>query len=746
MPPDASAPASLRVPTEPLRVLHLCWRLGRQGGIAVVIRSLAGGLDPADGVVVEVVTVRPRLAEDELDAVAGIERVHTLDYTGPMHPVAAARLAVRFARLTRRSRPHIIHAHSGTAVVTVLAALANPAARRVLDVHDAPGNGRHSPRTEAVEGWLCRRLAYVPVVHSTSVRQEIAGAWRVPPAAARLVPLGVDTAALAGATVGRARWREELGVGPGEIVVLYVARLVPSKRVDLLIEAADRLRQRGDHIRVVVVAEGSERSRLQAMIDRLGLGPTVGLVGSRGGTDLLKAFGGADVYCSTSDYEGFGLGVAEAMAAGLPVVATAVGGVTDLVVDGTTGTLVAPGDATAVADGISALLHDADRRRRYGDAGRARARERFDRSQTAGRYLAVYRELTAADRRRAGAVPVAVLKSGPFGPAGGTAPLPYRIDLLRPSGFSLTWTDRHLGRAAALVGRGGPGGRAPMVQTVLALPRLARSPVALAMFESEGHALALLRAVPGPWRRPALAIVVCWLAEQLEQAAAAGAGMGRYRRAYRHVDRLIYFSRNQTAIFEERLGVDPSRLRPVPFGIDHERFVPSRAPGAFVLAAGRDRGRDWPTFLAAAARAGLPTKVVCRRADLEGLRVPANVEVLGPVSADEYRALLGLARVCVVASRPLAYPTGQSVFLESLATGRATVVTTTLAMADYIDDGVTCRAVPPADAGALALAMGELYEDGALRARLGSGGRDAVEDRYNARTMWDAIAGILHEL
>ena len=727
-------------------MLHLTWRLNPTGGIAGVIRSLAAGLEGSP-VEVSVATVRPLLDEDGLDDLPGVHDLRGLGYRGRYASARIAGPVLRFAALARRLRPHVVHAHSGTAVLAVPAALAVRRAGRLLDVHDAPGNGRHSRATEAAEGWLCRRLGFVPVAHSTSVRREVAAAWRLPEAEVPVIPLCVPPE-LFTAVVDRATWRQSLGIAPGELVVLSVARLVPTKNIGLLIDAAQLLRQRGTNATFVVAAGGPDGPALQERIDRLGLTDRFLLLGTRTGAALADVYGSADVFCSTSDYEGFGLAVAEAMASGLPVVATAVGGVTDLVVDQATGVLVPAGDAGAVADALEALLGDPGRRRDLGEAGRARAAERFDRRRMAGDYLARYHEVAGAGRRPRRQRTVVVLKAGPFG-APGTGPLPYRIDALARSGLTLEWTDRHLAparRALPAPVRRLRARTGPLRQTVHLLPRLSRSSAILAVFESEGHPLAALRTLPGPWRRPPLAVVVCWLAQLLQTAARQGRSTTRYRLAYRHVDLLLYFSRNQTAIFERDLGMDPTRLCPVLFGIDADAFPASQAEGSYVLAVGRDRGRDWATFFEAAGRAGFPTRVVCRPGDVAGLAVPANVEVLGTVGAEEYRRLLAGARVSVVATHQWAYPTGQSVFLESLATARATVVTSTAAMADYIEDGRTCLPVPAGDSGALAGAIARLYDDAGLRAQLGAAGRQAVDDRFNAVAMWDAIGAAVRRL
>jgi glycosyltransferase involved in cell wall biosynthesis len=285
----------------------------------------------------------------------------------------------------------------------------------------------------------------------------------------------------------------------------------------------------------------------------------------------------------------------------------------------------------------------------------------------------------------------------------------------------------------------------PFAQTAVLARTIAAAPVTLAMFESEANALAAARRLWPGSRSSTLAVVTCWLAHLL--AGAAPARRAGYRWAYGAVDRLYYFSENQAPVLEEHLGRGAARARFVPFGVDHETFRPAGAgDGGYVLVVGRDRGRDWRSVLAAVDGLDLPVKVCCRPQDLGGARVPPGVEILGYVDRDTYRRLLGRARVVAIATRPVVYPSGQSVLLEAMAMGRAVVVTATPALEGYVDDGVTALAVPPGDAGALRRRIEEAAGDDALRRRLGAGGRAAVEDRFNARAMWAAVADDLLEL
>lgn len=729
------------------RVLHVAWRLSRSGGIPIVVRQVAGRLDPArfDA---HVATVRPAFDEDGLDELPSTVTLHPLGFTGSLTPLDRARAAVALVRLTRTLRPDVLHLHSGTAGYSVPAALLGRGGRRVLEVHDAPGNQRHGRATEWLEGQACRRLGFVPLVHSTSVRAEVAAFTHLAERRVELVPLGIDTRRLAGASADGPAWRRRHDIPDGAALVLHVGRLVPTKNLALLVDVAERVRGHHGATVFAVVGSGPEEQRLADRVGRAGLDASVRLLGACSDDDLVAAYHACDIFLSTSDYEGFGLAVAEAMAAGRPVVATAVGGVTDLVEDGRTGLLADRGSANALAQAVTKLLDDPTLRAAMGDAGAARARDHFDVAGMVASYEDLYDRLCGGAGGGGLRERLLVLKSPAFGAPPAPGPLPYRIDHLAGHGIDLRWTDAHLRRpwtvppARAIVRRlerAGP----PSLQTMLALPRIAASDAVVAMFESEGNLLAWLRrtGVPGT-RRPGLVVLSCWLAELLPGFSERRRRW--YRRTYRHVDRLVYFSSNQTGIFERHLGMPTDRLRCIPFGVDHEAFRPSSADDGFVLAVGRDRGRDWPTFLDAAARTGLPTKVLCRPSEIAALDVPANVEVLGYVGRAAYADLLARSRLVVVASRPLAYPTGQSVVLEAMATAKCCVATAIPSMRDYLVPGVNALTVPAGDAGALAAVVAEAFEDGDRRRHIGDGGRQAVEERFNAQMMWKAIATEVH--
>lgn len=173
-------------------------------------------------------------------------------------------------------------------------------------------------------------------------------------------------------------------------VLLAVSRLERQKGIDVAIRALAELRREVPDAELVVLGEGSERARLEALASELGV--PVHLLGRV--PDVAAWLQRAEALVHPVRWEGFGLAVLEAMLAGLPVVATRVSSLPELVVDGETGVLVQPDNAAALADGLRRALSEA---RDLGAAARRRAQERFSVAQMADATLDVYRSVVRGD-------------------------------------------------------------------------------------------------------------------------------------------------------------------------------------------------------------------------------------------------------------------------------------------------------------------------------------------------------------
>ncbi len=205
-------------------------------------------------------------------------------------------------------------------------------------------------------------------------------------------------------TIGLAAPEHRIGVPPprrdGAFKILFVGRLVERKGVDRLVDAVGRL-PRSLGAQLEIVGDGAERPRLEALIRATSLQDRVTLRGRVSGADLHAAYATADVLVlpsvldSRNDTEGLGVVLLEAMSYGVPVIASRIGGIPDIVADEETGLLVAPGDASALTTALQRVASDARLRARLGSAGREHVRARFSWE----RIVALWEECYTAARR-----------------------------------------------------------------------------------------------------------------------------------------------------------------------------------------------------------------------------------------------------------------------------------------------------------------------------------------------------------
>lgn len=210
----------------------------------------------------------------------------------------------------------------------------------------------------------------------------------------QLVYNGVDIERFGGEAAMRAEVRRELGLADDDFAVLQVARLDALKdHVTAIrtIAAARRHSPQDRNIVLLVAGEGPEEASIRDEIARLGVGDRVRMLGLR--RDVPRLLAAADAFLLTSISEGIPVTLIEAMAARLPIVATRVGGVAEVVVDGETGRLAAAGDAEKLAAALVQLAAAPELCRTMGQAGRHRAEAMFTQSQMTAAYAALYEEL-----------------------------------------------------------------------------------------------------------------------------------------------------------------------------------------------------------------------------------------------------------------------------------------------------------------------------------------------------------------
>ena len=292
--------------------------------------------------------------------------------------------------LIRRWEPDVLHAHGGEALKYLVFASGRSGPPIVYRrIGEAPARIRTGPR-RAVYSNLMRRPGQVVAV-AEAIRRETIDVFRVPPERVVTIPRGVDARRLA-PTRGREEIKRSLGIPNDAQVVLSLGALVWEKDPIAHLEVLKRIRRQIEVFHVFA-GDGPLRGELETAIRREGLEEHVLMLGSRSDIgDLLLA---SDIMLLASRSEGMPGCLIEAGMAGLPVIAYSVAGVPEVVVDGATGVLVAPGDLEGLARGAIRLLDDGEMRRSMAEAARLRCRA-FDIREIAPRYLDIYRRTARA--------------------------------------------------------------------------------------------------------------------------------------------------------------------------------------------------------------------------------------------------------------------------------------------------------------------------------------------------------------
>lgn len=348
-------------PTRPIRVVHVdterTWRGGEQQVTYLVRGLLARGHHPT--------LVAPPDAE--------IRR----RFDGWGYPVIPLRMrgeadlgaAVRLAGILRETRADIVHLHTAHAhTLGVMGSLLAGRAKRVV-----------SRRVDFAVRGLSARIKYGPVVDRfIAITDAVAGVLReggVPADRISIARSGIDLARVQGGDGGA--FRRAVGVPSDVPLVGTIAHFAWHKGLEYLVRAWPEVRARHRDARLVLVGDGEDRPKLEREIADAGVADSVTLPGFR--TDVPDALAALDVFVLPSVMEGLGTSILDALAAETPVVACDVGGIPEIISEGTTGRLVPARDPARLAAAIGDLLASPDQARLYASRGR----ERVERLHTA---------------------------------------------------------------------------------------------------------------------------------------------------------------------------------------------------------------------------------------------------------------------------------------------------------------------------------------------------------------------------
>lgn len=364
---------------ERARVLWVTKGLGRGGAERLVV-GLASRLDPtAYSLEVAYALAHKDALVPELDAL-GV-KVHDLG----ARPAMAWPL--RLHRLLRDGRFDLVHTHAPLPATAVRLLLRR--GRRPALVHT-----EHNlwSRYRWPTHWA-NRLTYGRNDAVIAVSDGVAASVAAARPAVEVVIHGIDETTVRRGPAARQHGRSLLGLPEDALVVGTVGNFTPKKDQSLLLQATERLRARHPRLRVVLVGSGPLEDRLRAEVVARRLGDAVVFAGSRGDVpEVLPAF---DAFALTSTHEGLPIALLEAMAAGVPPVASAVGGVPEVVSDGHDGLLVPSGDVAGVTAALDRLLADPELRARLG-ASAASTAGRYDLAPVVARTQAIYEKLLSS--------------------------------------------------------------------------------------------------------------------------------------------------------------------------------------------------------------------------------------------------------------------------------------------------------------------------------------------------------------
>jgi len=392
--------------TEKVRILRVIARLN-MGGPSHHVGLLSTELDPERYETLLLHGDVPS-GEDSLEPAVRARgaRMARIPGLGPaVHPPNDARALAGLVRAIRAARPDILHTHTAKAGMLGRTAAVLAGEPRPLIVHTYHGHvleGYFGPARNALYRGMERRLAPVSdalIGVSQATVDDLVRLGVAPRERFRVIPIGLDLRPFLEATpADGGAFRSEAGVRDGELLLTWVGRLAPIKRVDLLLRALAHARAEGAPVRLALVGDGALRPELERLAADLGVAPYVYFAGYRAA--MVPVAAASDIAVLSSDNEGTPVSLIEAAAAATPAVSTQVGGVRD-VVTADTGLIVPAGDHLELGRALRTLATDTGGRMELGARARSHVAGKFAAERLVSDVTALYDELAPIERRQA---------------------------------------------------------------------------------------------------------------------------------------------------------------------------------------------------------------------------------------------------------------------------------------------------------------------------------------------------------
>jgi glycosyltransferase involved in cell wall biosynthesis len=364
-----------------IRVLHILPDLST-GGAQMLVKNLMFSYDRNrfDLAICSLYAKSGTIIENELE---GVGNIYYLDKQLGPDP----KILFRLYRLFKKLVPHVVHTHLYISRYIFIPSLICRIPVKMHTIHSTAE--REGANIEKIFYWIAFKLLNVqPMAISPAISNSVQNLYKV-----HNVPFiynGIPVKNYIRNDDVRSKMRQSLNISNDNVVLIHVGRFSPVKNHALLVEAFSKVHAQNKKVILILVGDGDLKPKIESMVRAQSISNYVQFLGLR--KEIPELLAAADIFALSSDWEGVPLAIAEAMAAGKPVVATAVGGVPDMITDQVSGFLVKHNDAESMAHVILNLANDRALASKVGEAGRAIAQDRFDVSITAKEYETKYLE------------------------------------------------------------------------------------------------------------------------------------------------------------------------------------------------------------------------------------------------------------------------------------------------------------------------------------------------------------------
>jgi glycosyltransferase involved in cell wall biosynthesis len=375
-----------------MKILHIISSGGMYGAEAVILNMSRTLNESSHSSILGVFSnsANPNLQLHETATAQGIES-HLISCAGQIDRTVPSSIR----ELVARTNADVVHAHGYKADIYCYFALRGSGVPLVSTCHTWYDNDLTVSLYGAADRFILRNYAAIVAV-SEDVKQRLLKAG-VRKEKIHIVRNGIDLRPFDNATPSL----REISSPDNAPIVGLIGRLATEKGVDIFLRAAARVLTELPATNFIVVGEGPDREQLELLVDELKIRNNVFMLGRR--DDMPSVYASLDIMVSASRREGLPMAILEGMASSRPVVATAVGAVPDVVVDGRTGVLVPPENVEALASEIVTLLNNRTQRENLGAAAKRLIEEEFSAERMTTDYLRIYEQAIATKKRQASA-------------------------------------------------------------------------------------------------------------------------------------------------------------------------------------------------------------------------------------------------------------------------------------------------------------------------------------------------------